>query len=124
MKNTIICPNCGEELDNDFRKVIRGSARYYEYGIFSIDNLIDGINDIEDIKDVDELEELLQNNVYEIDTEATEYDDWQSDEDYVECRHCDEQISLYDIAKQIIGNKKEPRDMNIDFYVKNADNIH
>ena len=121
MKNTIICPNCEEELNNDFRKVIRGSARYYEYGIFSIDNLIDGIDDI---KDVDELEELMQNNVYEIDTEDTDYDDWQSDEDYVECRHCDEQISLYDIAKQIIGNKKEPRDMNVDFYVKNADNIH
>lgn len=123
MKNTIICPNCGEELDNDFRKVIRGTCSYYESGRFSLDNLIGGI-DINDIKDVDKLEELMKDNVYEIDTEDTEYDDWQLDEDYIECRHCDEQISLSDIAKQIIGNKKEPRDMNIDFYVKNADNIH
>lgn len=120
MKNKLICPHCNEEL-KELRKIIRGTCHYIEYGRFDLENLTYGM---EGEYDVDELTDHMQNNLYEIDTEDTDYDDWQSDEEFIECRHCYEEISLYDIAKQIIESKKEPRDMNIDFYVKNADNIH
>lgn len=121
--NTIKCPHCGCELD-ELTKAITGRCTYYESGRFNLSDLVNYVDDIDNIDDVDELEEQLTHGFWEIDTEDTDYENYDTDEENIECRNCHNILYTSDIAKMIIDSRKnKTNNENLKFLIKNADKL-